>query len=444
MADIGQATDLNIGSFAQNLAIAQQGAQNVAANMQNAQNYQIGQMQIEAAKAAQESQKQFQSELSQANGDPAALQQLALKYPSQAENIGKALGIKNEAHASQLNQAVGDLTLASKIGTDQSMAAAISKHRQLISDMGSTPQELFQTWKSNPQQFQQIVNAAGMATVPYQKQQELDAQNYRTDATLRGQDLQFKTAGLNRQVQREGQQIQREGLEVQRGNQQITRETNEVNREATQQKIAESQQKQIEAQQKVVNEYSNRANLLAQNVDALQAITGPIAPDGTYDPKSPQMQNFKDLFTLSGWAKKKIPGTKEAGTWADIQGLQAQARQTGIESLKGTGGSVTDADAKGAQEALLAIQENTNPQQAQAALNRYINTLQRAARSINSPQALRRVGQAKATSWGLQRNVDPRAVQKYIEAKANGVQGVDEQWAEAFPGIEPPQPGDFQ
>lgn len=437
MADVGQATDLNIGSFAQNLALSQAGADNVSRNMANAQQYQIGQMQIEAAKAAQESQKQFQSELSQANGDPAALQQLALKYPSQAENIGKALGIKNEAHASQLNQAVGDLTLASKIGTDQSMAAAISKHRQLISDMGSTPQELFQTWKANPQQFQQIVNAAGMATVPYQKQQELDAQNYRTDATLRGQDLQFQTAGLNRQVDRERNQITREG-------QTITRETNEVNREATNQRIAESKQKQVEAQNKVVTEYSNRANLLQQNVDALQAITGPIAPDGTYDPNSPQMKNFKSLFTLSGWAAKKVPGTDAAGTWADIQGLQAQARQTGIESLKGTGGSVTDADAKGAQEALLAINENTSPKQAEAALNRYINTLQRAQRSLNSPQALRRVGQAKANAWGLQRDVDPRAVQKYIEAKANGVQGVDEQWAEAFPGIEPPQPGDFQ
>ncbi|QQV88676.1 hypothetical protein [Kosakonia phage Kc166B] len=443
MAEVGQATDLNIGSFAQNLAIGQMGADSVAANMQNAQNYQMGQMKMDAAKAAQQAQQQFQTELTQANGDPAALQQLALKYPSQAENIGKALGIKNEQHATQVSQAVGDLTLASKIGTDQSMAAAISKHRELIGSMGTTPQELFQTWKANPQQFQQIVNAAGMATVPYQKQQELEAQNYRTDATLRGQDLQFKTAGLNRQVTREGQEIQREGLEVQRGNQQITRETNQVNRQATQQKIAESKQKQIEAQQQVIEDYNTKANAVQNSVEAAQAITGPISQDGSFDQNSAQFKRFRNAFGPSAWVQKQIPGTEAAAVWADVKGLQAQARMTGIQALKG-GGSVSDADAKGAQESLLAIDDKTNAEQAQRAVMRYLNTLQRSQRSLNNPQTLRRVGQAKASAWGLQRDVDPRAVQKYIEAKANGVQGVDEQWAEAFPGIEPPQPGDFQ
>lgn len=433
---VGQATDLSIGSFAQNLAINQAGAQNVATNMQNAQQYQIGEMQIEAAKAAQAAQKQFSAELAQANGDPDALQQLALKYPAQAESIGKALGIKNQAHASQLNQAVGDLSLAAKIGTDQSMAAAISKHRQLISDMGTTPQELFQTWKANPQQFAGIVSAAGMATVPFQKQQELEAQNYRTDATIRGQDLDYRSQAENRAVQREG-------LDIRRGDQAITRETNEVNREATRAKITESERKQYEAKKSVLDEYTSKANLLQQNLDALQAITGPISPDGSYDPKSPQMSKFKDLFTVKGWAEKQIPGSDAAGTWADILGLQAQARQTGIQSLKGTGGTVSDADAKGAQEALLSINEKTSPEQAQAALNRYINTLQRAQRSLNSPQALREVSQAKASVWGYQRGIDPRAVEKYIQAKASGAQNVDEQWREAF-GIEPPTPGDFQ
>lgn len=309
---VGQATDLSIGSFAQNLAINQAGAQNVATNMQNAQQYQIGEMQIEAAKAAQAAQKQFSAELAQANGDPDALQQLALKYPAQAESIGKALGIKNQAHASQLNQAVGDLSLAAKIGTDQSMAAAISKHRQLISDMGTTPQELFQTWKANPQQFAGIVSAAGMATVPFQKQQELEAQNYRTDATIRGQDLDYRSQAENRAVQREG-------LDIRRGDQAITRETNEVNREATRAKITESERKQYEAKKSVLDEYTSKANLLQQNLDALQAITGPISPDGSYDPKSPQMSKFKDLFTVKGWAEKQIPGSDAAGTWADIQ-----------------------------------------------------------------------------------------------------------------------------
>lgn len=427
--------DPTVGSLATNLAINQAGAQGVADMAQNAQNYQINEMKIDAAKSAQEAAQQFNQELSQAGGDPTKLQALALKYPSQAESIGKALGVQDQARATALNSAVGDLTLASRVGTDQAMAAAISKHRDLISSMGSTPQELFQTWKANPQQFQQIVNAAGMATVPYQKQQEIDAQNYRTDATLRGQDLDYRSQAENRAVQREG-------LDIRRGDQAISRETNEVTRQATRAKIAESEQKQYEAQRAILDDYSAKSNLLQQNLEAAQAITGPIAADGTYDKSSPQFKQFESLFNPIGWAKKKFPGTKEAGMWANVQGLQAQARQTGVQALKG-GGSVSDADAKAAQESLLAIQENTDPEQAKGAINRYLNTLQRAQRGLNSPQKLREVSQARASIWGQQRGVAPRAVQMYIEAKAKGTAGVDEQWREAFPGIEPPKPEDF-
>lgn len=438
MAEIGQATDLNIGSFAQNLAIAQQGADNVSRNMQNAQNYQMGQFQLQQAQQAAETQKQFGAELAQAGGDPAKLQALALKYPGQAENIGKALGVQSEAHATQLNQAVGDLNLASQVGTDQAMAAAISKHRDLIAQMGSSGQELFQMWKQNPQQFAGVVNAAGLATVPFQKQKELQAQNYRTDATIRGQNMDFASQEANRDVQRSGQQIQREG-------QQITRETNVVKREQMQQGLQEAKRKQFEDQTGLLGDYTNKVNTTQNSLQAAQDLVGPLTKDGTIDTSSDQYKRLTSAFGITAAGLRKIPGTETAATWADIQALQANARQTGVQALKGMG-AVSDADAAAAQAALLSITPDTNAAQATKALNRYLGTLNKAQQSLTSPSALRRVSDYKVSNWAIQRGIDEGAAKLYIQALSKGgseAQKAQADWAEAFPGTQPPQPGDF-
>lgn len=438
MAEIGQATDLNIGSFAQNLAIAQQGADNVSRNMQNAQNYQMGQFQLQQAQQAAETQKQFGAELAQAGGDPTKLQALALKYPGQAENIGKALGVQSEAHATQLNQAVGDLNLASQVGTDQAMAAAISKHRDLIAQMGSSGQELFQMWKQNPQQFSSVVNAAGLATVPFQKQKELQAQNYRTDATIRGQNMDFASQEANRDVQRSGQQIQREG-------QQITRETNVVKREQMQQSLQEAKRKQFEDQTGLLGDYTNKVNTTQNSLQAAQDLVGPLTKDGTIDTSSDQYKRLTSAFGITAAGLRKIPGTETAATWADIQALQANARQTGVQALKGMG-AVSDADAAAAQAALLSITPDTNAAQATKALNRYLGTLNKAQQSLTSPSALRRVSDYKVSNWAIQRGIDEGAAKLYIQALSKGgseAQKAQADWAEAFPGTQPPQPGDF-
>lgn len=421
--------------FASNLAIAQQGATDVATNSLNAQRYQANQFELEQAQNAQKTAQAFSADLQQAGGDPAALQQLALKYPAQAKQIGEALGIQNEQHAMQVNQAVGDLALANSIGTDQAMAGALSKHRELISTLNSTPQELFQMWKQNPQQFASVISAAGMSTVPFQKQKELEAQNYRTDATLRGQNLQFDTAAANRQVQREGQQIQREG-------QQITRETNEVTREKTRQDMAAKRAEQGQAAQASIDAFNQQRDTLDRNFASVVNAVGTPKEDGTIDTSSDQYKEFQQGFGLAGWAQKNFPGTAAANTWGRIKGMQADARQMGIQGLKGLG-SASDADAAAAQNAFLAIDDKTDAATAKQATEKYISVLNKYRKNLNSPEKLRQVDKAKQTVWATNRNIDPRAVSAYFEQiKKQDPEVVDRYWRDTF-GIEPPAPEDF-
>ena len=424
----------NPTDFASNLAIAQQGATDVAQNMQNAQNYQMGQFQLDQAQQAAETQKAFNADLQAAAGDPAKLNELALKYPSQAKQIGEALGIKNQQHALQINQAVGDLTLASSIGTDQAMAGAISKHRDLISSLNSTPQELFQMWKQNPQQFKSVISAAGMSTVPFAKQQELEAQNYRTDATLRGQDMRYKTAGLDREVQREGQQIQREG-------QQITRETNAVTRERTRQDMAAKRAEQAQAAQASVEAWQSQNDTLNRNMETVRNAVGELTPEGKINTSAPEYKQFQQGFGARGWVERNIPGTAAANTWANVKSMQAGARQFGLQGLKGLG-AASDADAAAAQNAFLAIDEKSDAETARKATERYIEVLNKYRQNNNSPTKLAQVDKAKQTVWAANRNIDPRAVAFYFDQVKKGNKQVDQQWRDQF-GIEPPQPEDF-
>lgn len=422
--------------FVSNLAIGQQGATDVAQNMQNAQNYQAGQFQLQQAQQAAETQKAFNADLQAANGDPAALNQLALKYPSQAKQIGEALGIKDAQHAAQVNSAVGDLKLAASIGTDQAMAGAISKHRDLIASMGSSGQELFQTWKQNPQQFNTIISAAGMSTVPYQKQQELAAQNYRTDATIRGQDLGFETAGLNRQVQREGQQIQREG-------QQITRETNEVNREQTRANMAAKRAEQGTAAQATIDAWNQQNDLLNRNMLSVTNAVGALTPDGKINTATPEYQQFQKGFGAAGWVQKNIPGSDAANTWGRIKGMQADARQMGIQGLKGLG-SASDADAAAAQNAFLAIDEKTDAATAKQATEKYIQVLQKYQQHNNSPSKLAQVAKAKTTAWAASRNVNPTDAETFMkEADKGNIEEARREWQQVYPNVAPPAPEDF-
>lgn len=426
----------NPTSFADNLAIGQQGARDVAENMANAQQYRANEFQIQQAQQAAETQKNFNADLQQANGDPTALQQLALKYPAQAKQIGEALGIKDQQRAAQVNSAVGDFKLAASIGTDQAMAGAISKHRDLLSTMGSSGQEMFQMWKQNPQQFNAVISAAGMSTIPYQKQQELDAQNYRTDATMRGQNLQFETAGLNRQVTREGQQIQREG-------QNITRETNELNRENTRQTMQAKRAEQGTAAQATIDAWNTQNDLINRNMMSVTNAVGPLNADGSINTATPEYGEFQKGFGTAGWVQKNIPGSAAANTWGRIKGMQADARQMGIQGLKGLG-SASDADAAAAQNAFLAIDDKTDAATAKQATEKYIQVLQKYQQHNNSPSKLSQIAKARTTAWAASRNVNPSDAETFMkEADKGNIEEARREWAQVYPNVAPPAPEDF-
>lgn len=364
------------------------------------------------------------------------MQDLALKYPSQAKQIGEALGIKDAQHAAQVNRAVGDLTLAGSIGTDQAMAGAISKHRDLLSTLNTTPQEMFQMWKENPAQFKSVVGAAGMSTVPYQKQQELAEQRYGNDTTRRGQDIGADTAAAGRTVQREGQVIQRDANAVKR-------ESNELKQQETRQKMAQARSEQGTAAQGVVDAYITQKDTLDRNFTAVTNAVGALGKDGKIDTNTPEYKQFQNGFGLAGWASKGLPGSESANTWGKIKGMQADARQMGIAGLKGLG-SASDADAAAAQNAFLNIDDKTDAATAKQATEKYIQVLQKYRQNLNDPAKVAQIRKARVTSWAANNNVNPPDVTAYFKALSEGHgDEVKAEWAQMYPGVPAPKPGDF-
>lgn len=292
-------------------------------------------------------------------------------------------------------------------------------------------------WQDNPQQFNSVISAAGMSTVPFQKQQELNAQNYRTDATMRGQDLGYDTAAANRVVQREGQQIQREG-------QQITRETNQVQRQKIQQDINAKQSEIASAAGATIDAYNTQKDLLDRNLLSVKNAVGTLKADGTIDTSTPEYAGFQKGFGTKGWIQKNVPGTDAANTWGRIKGMQADARQMGIAGLKGLG-SASDADAAAAQNAFLNIDDKTDAATAKQATEKYIQVLQKYQKHLNAPEKIRQIAKAKTTQWAANRSVLPADAQTFIEeARKGNLEQAKAEWAQVYPGIAPPADEDFQ
>ncbi|WP_272579117.1 phage DNA ejection protein [Providencia sp. PROV239] len=135
-----------------------------------------------------EAEKAFQTDWSEAwnSGDQRRIMDLTGKYPSQMKTIRDGIGIRDEQHQKAVNDMANDLAVARQVGTPQAIAQAISKHPETLKSINTTPEETIQLALSNPSQFDNLVNAVRLSTMPADKQFEVadkqEGRQYQRDA----------------------------------------------------------------------------------------------------------------------------------------------------------------------------------------------------------------------------------------------------------------------
>lgn len=368
--------DPNIGSFAQNIGIIQQGAQDtlnnygqIQRNTAMQQENQIRGQQMQAAQVQQEQMKQFNADWQAAAGDPSKLQALAYKYPTQIETLQKRLGMVDGIRQQQGAQLASQADVALAQGPEAA-AQFVQQNAGALQAMGIDPQRALQSATSDPEGFRRSVQALHLASNTSKDQLDYAKETMKNTTTIRGQDLDAAAKAADRN-------LKYIGLQTERLNAQTSQERNDIERAKYAQQSAKMQTDSLNTKR-----------------DFLQTYETTLAPIDTAIDQANRLLERKDLGFVTGinglgnraWSTATGGGDATAEIMNQFNQLKDQARVAGIQSLRGTG-PVTEAEGRAAAQALINADPKTmNEQQLKDVMKRYVTSLTKGKEAITKSQ----------------------------------------------------------
>ncbi|QQV88622.1 DNA transfer protein [Kosakonia phage Kc237] len=369
-------TDPDVGSFAQNLGIIQQGARDALGNygqiQQNTAQYQQNQIQRQAVQQSQlqqEQMKQFNADWQAAAGDPSKLQDLAYKYPNQIEMLQKRLGMMDDIRQQQGAQLASGADVALSQGP-QAAQQFVQQNAPALKSLGIDPDQAYQAAAGDPEGFRRSVQALHLASNTTKDQLDYAKEIMKNNTAIRGQDLIAASNGADRN-------LKYIGLQTQRLNTQIAQAKNDIERDKLLQQQGKMQQDQLNTKR-----------------DFLQTYETTLTPINTAIDQAKRLLERKDLGMVTGnlgainrgWSSATGGGDATAEIMNQFNQMKDQARVAGIQSLRGTG-PVTETEGRAAAQALINADPRTmSAQQMKDVMTRYVDALTRGKEAITKSQ----------------------------------------------------------
>lgn len=167
------------------------------------------QMQNQQAMQEERRRQEFYSAIQTATPDQ--LPALRRQFPEYAQNIQQEIGIQGAEHASFVNGALNQLSVAAASGNPQQVQLAIQKNAPALASLGVSPDQAAQLYQQDPQQFNSLLNATRMATMPVDKQFDVQQNQQKIDETIRsnqaGESLQRRGQDISAATARRGQDM---------------------------------------------------------------------------------------------------------------------------------------------------------------------------------------------------------------------------------------------
>lgn len=299
--------------------------------------------QMQNAQMQKENQRRDEFYTAIQNATPDQLPALRRKYPEFAQTIQQEIGIQSAEHASFVNSALNNLSVAAASGNPGAVQAAIQQSGPALASLGVVPDHAMQLYQQDPERFGGILNAARLATLPIDKQFDVESDRAKLAETIRsnrageaiqirGQNISAQNAALSREIQRA--EVQDKVLD-----RQIARETNQI-------KLEELKQKQLDVRSKAESARADRQ----------------AAAQGAVDTFSTALDSLNEIESSPGLKKAvgfnsafpTIPGTDAANFEARLDTFKAQTFLPMVASLKGMG-ALSDAEGKKLSDAVGAL-----------------------------------------------------------------------------------------
>ena len=184
--------------------------------------------QMKNAQAQKENQRRDAFYEAIQSATPEQLPALRRQFPEFAENIQAEIGVQGAEHAAFVNSALNNLSVAASSGNPQQVQMSLQQNGPALASLGVSPEQAMQLYQQDPQQFNSLLNATRLATLPMDKQFQTQQQQQQIDETARsnragealqarGQNLSYQSSmtGHNLAAQRLALDQQEFGLKLQ-------------------------------------------------------------------------------------------------------------------------------------------------------------------------------------------------------------------------------------
>lgn len=307
------------------------------------------------------------------NAKPEDLPALRRQFPDFADSVQKEIGVQGAEHAAFVNSALNNLSVAASSGDPNQMQSAIQKGAPALASLGVSPDQAFQLYQQDPQQFNSILTAARMATLPMDKQFDVQNDQDKNKLTARGQDITARGqdmdnargwAGIN--IQQQNTNLRRLELDDKKYDRQIANETNALKLADLQDKRQKNQQAIEQGKRDKVDAFSRANDTLDQTLDTASRVLN-----------SPGFDKYFGVSMTKLPGVGTIPGTDAADTEALVNTLSSQGFLTSIQQMKGMG-ALSDAEGKKISSAIASLDSKQSDKSARAAVNTIISVTQAA------------------------------------------------------------------
>ncbi|EFE1615236.1 acyltransferase, partial [Escherichia coli] len=101
---------------------------------------------------------------------PEQIASLRRKFPEFTQAIQQELGIQSAEHSAFVNSALNKISIAASTGNPNEIANALNSNSAALSSLGVSKDDAWQLYQQDPGRFNSLLNASRLATLPMDKQ----------------------------------------------------------------------------------------------------------------------------------------------------------------------------------------------------------------------------------------------------------------------------------
>lgn len=341
--------------------------------LQETQN-RVGQQQVIASQmqnqqAQKDNQRRHDFYTAIESATPDQLPALRRQFPEFAKSVQDEIGIQSAEHASFVHGALNDLSVAAASGNPQVVQSAIQKNGPALSSLGVSQEQAAQLYQQDLQQFNSLLNATRLATLPMDKQFETQQNQQKIDETARSNRAGEAVQWANNGIAQQNVNLRRMELDDKKYDRQIANETNAI-------KLADLQDKRQQNQAAIEQGKRDKADAYHSGMDNMSRTID----TATKVLKSPGFTGYFGT-NLNPLSSRYIPGTDAADTEALVDTLKSQGFMSGIQQMKGMG-ALSNAEGQKVMDAIGNLSSGQSEKSAREAIKTIISTTENAQKRM--------------------------------------------------------------